>query len=145
MFGSGIRSGFAQVDCRRCGKTDAGLLLDQTIWNWQTHKMTYSNCLSDTTSWVAENQGPQRPKSKSEWLQSNWSIFDEGLSSFSNMQGTRTLSSGTASSVESWALANFMENSLAIKRTLAELIRNSDRQEHRRQLEEHIRLEEIDI
>lgn len=145
LFGSGIRIGFAAVDCRLCGKTDAGLLLDQTIWDWQTHKVSYSNCLLNTTSWLAENQGPQRPKSKAAWLESDWSIFDENLGTFTNMQGNLSISSGADQSLESWIISNFLDKGFEIKKILTKLIRGSEMQERIRQLEEHIKTENLEI
>jgi hypothetical protein len=137
LFGSGIRLGFAVVDCRRCGKTDSALLLDQSIWDWQTHKVSYSNCMNrEQGLWVAEYQGPQAAKSKADWLASEYTSFDEsngeawvwlGITPVHKFEDT--------SSLEEWIIGDFMAKGQSIRRKLAETIMRSDNEERKLELQ----------
>lgn len=145
LIGSGIRIGFATVDCRNCGKTDAGLLLEQTIWNWQTHKMSFATCIAKPLIWHAEMQGPQRPPTKLEWLSANWSSYDEAIAQASNMEGRQVVGTKQFDSVEEWILTSFLKTSQTIKRKLAVKIRTTGPESYLDQLEEFIRIENLDI
>ena len=125
LYGSGIRIGFAVVDCRSCGKTDAGLLLDQTLWDLQTHKVSYANCLSDSSTWTAEFQGPQRQTAKDTWLSSAWRSFNEDSGQARETLGRKVLSSRKFDSLEKWIITDFMEQGHLLKVKMAETIRQN--------------------
>ena len=143
-FGSGISISFAIVDCRRCGKNDSGLLLDQSIWDWQTHKVSYSNCVSEQTIWVAENQGPQAAKSKSEWLSGPWTFFDEASQVATKMVGKSVVSRQPAY-LEDWIVIDFMERGFVLKQRLASTIRESAREDLIQKLNQHISREGLEL
>jgi hypothetical protein len=143
LFGSGIRLGFAEVDCRRCGKTDSALLLDQSIWDWQTHKVSYSSCLVRGQGvWVAEFQGPQAAKSKALWLAAEYTSFDESTGESWVYQGAEPIRrfEGT-SSLEEWILGDFISKGFSLKRKLEKVIIRSDNSERKLRLREYIELE----
>lgn len=127
-FGSGIRITFANVDCRRCGSTDSGLLLEQTIWEWQTHKVSYATCLKEGQgTWVAEYQSKQAATTKKAWLESEWTTFDQSTGEAWLVEGVRPVKKFEGNFVlEEWILGDFVAKGRTIKQLLAAAIMRSE-------------------
>ena len=142
-FGSGIRVGFATVDCRRCGSTDSGLLLDQSIWEWQTHKISYATCLKrEQGLWVAEYQGPQAARTKAAWLDAEWTTYDQATGEAWVMEGVRAVKKFEGTFVlEEWILGDFISKGQTIKRALTDAIMRSDNAERKLELQRLLAIE----
>jgi hypothetical protein len=145
LFGTGIRVGFAFVDCRECMKTEAGLLLDQTIWNWQTHKVSYSTCIDNPGVWAAENQGPQQALTKMEWLQTPYGTYEETSSIAKTWQAGRKTHEVSFESLEEWIMKDFMSRGFELKTRLANLLRKKGNADDIEQLEAYLAAEGLDI
>ena len=106
IWRDGFRLGFANVDCRRCGGTEASVIVNQQLSNSISLVVSFAPCTEEPTVWVSEVQGYAR--SKEEWLNGPWSKFDERDGSVTEMIQNGFVGSTNFDSIEDWVMTTFI-------------------------------------